>query len=61
KITYEELIASVEIAIDRLESGELGLEESIKCYEVALESLEKCHTMINSVSEKFEKITVEKK
>jgi len=60
KLKYEDLISSVEETIEKLESGELELEESLKYYENALESIEKCRTILDSAVEKFEKITNEK-
>jgi exodeoxyribonuclease VII small subunit len=33
EIRYEELIDQLETIVDRIESGEIGLEESIKSYE----------------------------
>lgn len=60
KLKYEDLILSVEEAIEKLESGELELEESLKCYESALDSIKKCHAILESATEKFEKITNEK-
>ncbi len=40
ELSYEQAIAELEAIIDRIESGEIGLEESVKAYErgVALQA-----------------------
>lgn len=48
---FEELLEQVEATVQRLESGELSLEESLNEYEKGIKALRRCREIL----EKFEK------
>lgn len=56
---FEELLAASEEIVDALESGGLGLEESLKLYEKGVENLRHCAQLLDAAEAKV-KILVEK-
>ncbi len=58
KKTYEDNIAEIDKIIEKLESGELTLDESIKEYEKSMKLIEKCGSMLEEAEGKIRKITL---
>ena len=56
---FEELLAQTEEIVESLESGEQGLEDSLKLYEKGVENLRRCARIIGEAGEKV-KILVER-
>ena len=58
KLTFEQALEQLEKIVDRLERGDVALDESIKIYEQG-EALKKhCATLLQSAEDKVEKIRV---
>ena len=59
EVGFEELLAQTEGIVESLESGEQGLEDSLKLYEKGVENLRRCARIIGEAGEKV-KILVER-
>ena len=58
KLTFEQALEQLEKIVDRLERGDVALDESIKIYEQG-EALKKhCATLLQAAEDKVEKIRV---
>ena len=58
KLSFEQALEQLEKIVDRLERGDVALEESIKIYEQG-EALKKhCATLLQAAEDKVEKIRV---
>jgi exodeoxyribonuclease VII small subunit len=53
-MTYEEAVAELETLIDRMESGETPLEESLADYERGVGLLKRCRAIISQAEQKIE-------
>lgn len=53
---FEENLAEIDEIIERLESGELSLAESIKEYEIAMKLLKKSSDLLNKAEGKVLKV-----
>lgn len=51
---FEETLAELEAAVERLECGELSLEEALLCYEKGIKSALLCRKRLQSVESKVE-------
>lgn len=51
---FEETLADLEAAVERLECGELSLEEALHCYEKGIKSALLCRKRLQSVESKVE-------
>ncbi|MBQ5346474.1 MAG: exodeoxyribonuclease VII small subunit [Ruminococcus sp.] len=47
-LTFEQANAELEALVSKMESGELNLEDSMKCYEEAFELLSFCYKQLDS-------------
>ncbi len=56
-LTYEQALAEVESIIDRIESGEIGLEQSIEAYERGSELIKRCRSMLQSAEQRVEELS----
>ena len=45
-IDFEQAVADVESIVAKLESGELGLTDSLQQYEIGIKRLKKCHALL---------------
>jgi exodeoxyribonuclease VII small subunit len=54
KKSFEESLRSLETAVERLESGELSLEEALVCYETGVKSATLCRKRLQSVETKVQ-------
>ncbi|MBP6063310.1 MAG: exodeoxyribonuclease VII small subunit [Fusobacteriaceae bacterium] len=55
--SFEKNLENIDIIIEKLESGDLGLDESIKEYEKAMKLLKKSSEMLNKAQGKVLKVT----
>ena len=49
---FEASLAEVEQIVARLESGELGLTESLQQYEMGIKRLKRCHHLLNAAEQR---------
>lgn len=61
KLTFEEATSELEEIINKLDSGEVGLEKAIELYERGNELRAYCESKIQSVKMKIEKIVIDEK
>lgn len=59
KITFEEAMAKLEQIVDRLEVGDVPLEEAITFYKEGMELSKLCHDKLKNVEEQITKIITE--
>jgi exodeoxyribonuclease VII small subunit len=57
KLTYEQAIAEVERIIERIESGEAGLEGTLDQYERAVKLIGHCREVLNRVEKRLAELT----
>ena len=57
--TFEEAVAEVEAIIERIEAGEIGLEDQIEQYARGAELLKRCRTILERCEQRVEEITAE--
>ncbi len=60
KETFEDHQRKVEEAVRALESGQLGLEESLEQYEAGMTALKKCYEILNQIEKKIEVLVQQK-
>ncbi len=53
EIPYEQLIEQLEGIVDRIEGGELGLEESIKGYEQGVEIVKRARAILDRAEQRI--------
>ncbi len=56
-LTYEQAIAELEGIIDRIESGEIGLEESVKAYERGVALQNHCKAILARAEQRVSELT----
>ncbi len=56
-LTYEQAIERVESITDRIESGEIGIEESVKEYERAIALLRRCRGILDTAEQRITELT----
>lgn len=54
---FEERMARLESLIDRIESGEIGLEDSIDAYEQGVAIIESCRSLLESAEQRVDELT----
>lgn len=54
KESFETALAALEAAVQRLESGELPLEESLQCFEQGVQSSLRCQQLLKQVETRVE-------
>lgn len=60
KEKLEDLLKQVEDAVEGLESGELGLEESLDKYETGMKALKQCYAILEQAEKKIQILVKEK-
>lgn len=53
ELPYEELVDQLEILVDRIESGEIGLEESIKGYEEGIGLVKRARGILDRAEQRI--------
>lgn len=61
EMTYEQAIEQLEALIERIESGEIGLEESLKQYESGMALIQRCRAILSTAERKIAELTVDEK
>ena len=56
---FEEALVQIEEVIERIESGEMGLEESIASYERGMKLLSRCQNVLRTLEQKVSQLTVD--
>ena len=56
-ISFEEALANLEKIIDRIESGKVGLEESIGEYERGVAMLKRCRAILDRAEQRVAELT----
>lgn len=59
ELSFEEAITNLEEMIERIESGETGLEESLTEYERGIALYRHCRDILNKAEQRFEKLKFE--
>ena len=57
KLRYEDAVEQLEQLIERIESGEVGLEESLKQYEHGAKLIQRCRAILDSAEKKITELT----
>ena len=57
--SFEQAITEVEKIIDRIESGEMGLEDQIEQYARGAEMLKRCRAVLDRCEQRVEEITAQ--
>ena len=57
KLSFEDAIGELEALIDQIEAGEIGLEESLKCYERGSALIERCRSVLDGVQKRIGELT----
>ncbi len=60
-IRFEQAIEELEELIDRIESGEVGLEESLAQYEQGMKLIVQCKQILSKAEKKIAKLTLDNK
>ncbi len=61
KMTFEQAIAELEKVVNRLDQGDVPLEDSIKLYERGAALKARCDAKLRAAEEKVEQITLDAK
>ncbi len=57
KITFEESVAQLEQIVVAIESGQIGLEESLAKYEQGMELVKRCRGILDRAEKRIEQLT----
>jgi len=57
-LTYEQAVARLQEIIERIEAGEVGLEESLQQYERGMAMIKRCQAILDRAEAKIRKLTV---
>lgn len=58
-LSFEQAMDDLEALIERIESGEVGLEDSLVEYERGLRLFRHCRTILDQAEQKFEKLRLD--
>ena len=56
---FEANLKKLEVIVDKLESGDIGLEESVKLYEEGMKIKKICDKKLNDIEMQIKKIKIE--
>lgn len=59
KVTFEEAMKKLEVIVERLEEGDVPLEEAITIYKEGMELSKICHDKLKNVEEQLTQILTE--
>ncbi|NJL31140.1 MAG: exodeoxyribonuclease VII small subunit [Phycisphaerales bacterium] len=57
-LKYEDALEQLEALIDRIESGEVGLEESLTAYEQGMKLITHCRTILGAAEKKIAELSI---
>ena len=55
-LTYEQAVEELESIIERIESGDIGLEDSIRHYERGSDLLKRCRAILGQAEQRIERL-----
>lgn len=58
-LSYEQAVERLEAIIERIESGEIGLEDSIAAYEEGTALVQRCRAILNRAEQRIERLTLD--
>lgn len=58
-ITFEQAVEELQALIDRIEQGEIGLEESVKAYQRGVQLLKRCRSVLDVAEQEIKQMTAE--
>lgn len=56
RLPFEKALEELEKAVEQLESGELALDEQVKCYERGMKLIEVCRARLKDASARIAKV-----
>jgi exodeoxyribonuclease VII small subunit len=56
--SFEEALEQLESIIDQIESGEIGLEQSIEAYEKGVELIKRCRGVLERAEQRIEELNL---
>ncbi|RME81934.1 MAG: exodeoxyribonuclease VII small subunit [Zetaproteobacteria bacterium] len=56
EMSFEEAIAELEAIVQRLEAGELTLEESVRCFERGTELARRCEALLEEAEQRIRRL-----
>ena len=56
--TFEQAVEQLEQIIDQIESGEIGLEDALKCYEQGAKMIKRCQSIIDKAEKRIAELNV---
>lgn len=59
QVTFEQAVERLEQIIDRIESGEVGLEDSLVQYERGMKLVGRCRTILDQAEKRFAELTTD--
>ena len=59
ELSYEQAVERLEALVERIESGEIGLEDSIRAYEQGVALLGRCRRVLDDVEQRIEQLSLE--
>ena len=57
KLSFEDALGQLEELIDQIESGEIGLEESLKRYEQGTALIKRCRSVLDGAQKKIAELS----
>jgi exodeoxyribonuclease VII small subunit len=57
ELSYEQAMEQLEAIVDRIERGEIGLEESVKQYEQGVLLIARCREILGRAEQRVEELT----
>jgi exodeoxyribonuclease VII small subunit len=57
KLSFEDALGRLEELIDQIESGEIGLEESLKRYEQGTALIKRCRSVLDGAQQKIAELS----
>ena len=58
KLSYEDAVSELEEIIERIEQGEIGLEESLEAYKRGAALIQRCRSLIEVAEQQVKKVTL---
>jgi exodeoxyribonuclease VII small subunit len=59
EMSFEESLTELEEIVDKLEKGQLSLDESLMLFEKGIKLVRECNTKLKSAQQKMEKLILE--
>ncbi|MEX0886941.1 MAG: exodeoxyribonuclease VII small subunit [Phycisphaeraceae bacterium] len=59
QMKFDEALAELEALVERIESGEVGLEEALKQYERGIALIDRCRTVLGAAEQRIAELTAD--